>query len=583
MKSFFENLFGGKQEPPRIEKHPEPAGRKAPIREEFELYKTGEVIGGKYEVLGRLGEGGFGIVYLVRLHNIGGLNALKTIRHELIADHAARQAFKNEALLWLNLGLHPFIIPAFMVDEASGRLFVATAYIAPDAKGRVTLADHLARVTAPFDTSQALTWAIQFCLGMEHATAHGIVCHRDIKPTNIFIAQNGTLLINDFGMAAAAEVAWRKVSNRGDSLVKAVGGGGFGFSLTHADGKMRCGTPGYMPPEVYRCEAADIRSDIYSFGLVLWQIATGSPVPPFVVPNRANLESWLRQIYEQQMTCRVPRVDGLLGPVIERCLCPKPEERWGSFGELRGALEPILERKTGKGIKVPQVGQESAAFWLLRGHSLDTLGRHKEAISCYDKALMFDPRNAGVWNSKGAALAALGQYETAMSCIDKALTIDPRYVYAWIEKGKVFLRLGRLAETNRCCDMALAIDPRMGNAWLIKATALYALERFEDAVACYDKALAIKSEDEAAWCGKGTTLAVLRRREEALACFDKALAIDSLYPRALFGKAAQEDALGRRREAAKNFQKYLEVALPEDAELITAVRQRLQELRASQN
>lgn len=84
-----------------------------------------------------------------------------------------------------------------------------------------------------------------------------------------------------------------------------------------------------------------------------------------------------------------------------------------------------------------------------------------------------------------------------------------------------------------------------------------------------------------AWCGKGTTLAVLRRREEALACFDKALAIDSLYPRALFGKAAQEDALGRRREAAKNFQKYLEVALPEDTELIAAARQRLQELRAS--
>jgi serine/threonine protein kinase len=571
MKSFFENLFGKKVE------------GKTPELEKLGLYKKGDVIGGKYEVLGRLGEGGFGNVYLVRLHNIGGLNALKTIRHELIADHAARQAFKNEALLWLNLGLHPFIVPAFMVDEVSGQLFVGMAYIAPDAKGRVTLADHLARATAPFDTSQVLTWAIQFCFGMEHATAHGIVCHRDIKPTNILIAQNGTLLISDFGLAAAADAAWRRGSNRGGSLVKAVEGGGFGFSLIQADGKMRCGTPGYMAPEVYRCEAADIRSDIYSFGLVLWQMATGSPVPPFVLPYQGGLEGYLRQIYEQQMTCRVPCVDGFLGPVIERCLCPKPAERWGSFGELRGALEPILERKTGKRITVPQVGQESAAFWHLKGESLETLGRHKEAVSCYDKALKFDPRNAGFWICKGSALAALGQYETAISCMDKALTIDPRNVYAWINKAKVFLRLGRFAENNRCCDMALAIDPRMGRAWFLKATGLNALERFEDAVVCYDRALAIQSGDAAAWSGKGTTLTILGRREDALACFDKALAIDPLYPRALFGKAAREDALGRRREAAKYFQKYIEVASPEDAELIAAARQRLQELRASLN
>src|ERR1035441_401418 len=99
-------------------------------------------------------------------------------------------------------------------------------------------------------------------------------------------------------------------------------------------------------------------------------MAAGSPVPPFVVPYRGDLEGYLRQIYEQQMTGRMPGVDGFLGPVLERCLCPKPAERYGSFGELRGALEPMLERKTGKKFEVPQVGEKTVVFWNSKGASL---------------------------------------------------------------------------------------------------------------------------------------------------------------------------------------------------------------------
>jgi len=115
----------------------------------------------------------------------------------------------------------------------------------------------------------------------------------------------------------------------------------------------------------------------------------------------------------------------------------EPAERWGSFGELRGALEPILERKTEKESrfhKSVRVGSVLAS----QGRIARNPCRHKEAVSCYDKALKFDPRNAGFWICKGSALAALGQYETAISCMDKALTIDPRNVYAWINKAKSF-------------------------------------------------------------------------------------------------------------------------------------------------
>jgi serine/threonine protein kinase len=219
--------------------------------------------------------------------------ALKTFRDELLANPAAREAFKKEALLWVNLGEHPFILAARWVEEAFGRLFVAMDYIAPDAEGRVSLADHLAHANGRLDTNQILEWAIQFCIGMEHANSRGIECHRDIKPANILISRDGILKISDFGLASAAEAAWRQRNGHGVMLAAADSNMSFGFSLIETDGKKLCGTPGYMPPEVLRGESPDRRSDIYSFGLVLWQMAAGSPVLPFLVSYRGDMQGYL--------------------------------------------------------------------------------------------------------------------------------------------------------------------------------------------------------------------------------------------------------------------------------------------------
>jgi serine/threonine protein kinase len=187
--------------------------------EALEFYKKGDVIASKYEVCGTLGKGGFGVVYRIYCRDTGEVCALKTFRDELLADPAARMAFKKEALLWVNLGKHPAILSADFVEEVSGRLFVKMEYIAPDPQGRVSLGDRLTRSCGPLSANQALFWAIVFCLGMEHAKANGIECHRDIKPANILITQEGKLKIGDFGLASAAEVAWSVKGGWGDSGV----------------------------------------------------------------------------------------------------------------------------------------------------------------------------------------------------------------------------------------------------------------------------------------------------------------------------------------------------------------------------
>ena len=479
VKDFFGSLFG----------------RHAGGRAAGELYKKGDRIGGKYEVYGLLGKGGFGIVYLVYSHETREVVALKTFRDEFLADGAAREAFKKEALLWVSLEEHPFILAARWVQEIYGRLFVAMNYIAPDEQGRVSLADHLARASGPMDTDQALRWAIQFCLGMEHANIHSIKCHRDIKPGNILITQDGTLKIADFGLAAAAEATGRGQAAAG-SLATGDQAGGFGFSLLLTEGRRVCGTPGYIPPEVYRGEGADARSDIYSFGLVLWQMATGSSTPPFVVPYRGNMEAYLKAVYERQMTGPIQPVNGVLGPVIARCLAPEPTKRYEDFAELRVEVEKHYRQRTGKSLELPVV-QKTAAFWNNKGCSLAALGRHQEAISCYDRALALDPRDAAAWSNKGRSLAALGRREEAIRCYDRALELDPRNVPAWNNKGVSLNALGRHEEAIGCFDRALELEPRDADAWFSRAFAEEEVGRSADAISSYRKFIEVAPPQDA--------------------------------------------------------------------------------------
>ena len=544
MKNFFRNLFCRQPEQeilaiPKTPPLPPTKSQPAPAKK----YRKGDVIGGTYEVRDILGKGGFGIVYLVHHRESQLIYALKTFRDELMADPAARVAFKREAFLWVNLDRHPCILDAKFVEEFDGRLFVLMDYVAPDSQGRVSLSNHLANLSAPLGTDQTLHWAIQFCLGMEHAQAHGIECHRDIKPDNILITQDGMLKISDFGLAKAAEAAWIAVGNKGGSPVWRKNGENIGFSFVESEGKLICGTPGYIPPEVYRGEGAEIRSDIYSFGLVLWQLVAGSPVSPFMVRRPVNSDDLLPRIYEQQIGGRVPRIEGPLLPVIDRCLRPRPAERFESFKELREALQKIIKRRQGRHYEAPQIGDKTAAFWSNKGASLDTLGQHEEAITCFDKALAIDPQSAPALQNKGNALYHLGRSIEAMKCYDDALVVNPRFHEAWWMKGR----------------------------------ALNALERHEEAIECFDKGLAINPRDDDALISKIKSLLRLGRNEEVMVFCDKTLAIDPQSAGAWFGKAGMQDFL-KHKDALASYRKFLELATSRSAKQIDYVRKRIQEL-----
>lgn len=109
MRGFFGSLFGKEQKPGQEAKPAAPVPQEAPRQEAAELYRKGDVIDGRIEIHGTLGKGGFGVVYLAYSRETKQVCALKTFRDELLADAAAREAFKKEALLWVNLEEHSFI------------------------------------------------------------------------------------------------------------------------------------------------------------------------------------------------------------------------------------------------------------------------------------------------------------------------------------------------------------------------------------------------------------------------------------------------------------------------------------------
>ena len=290
--------------------------------------KEGTVLAGRYEILQLLGEGGMGAVYKARDSELDRIVVLKLIRPELAKNPEILRRFKQELILARQV-THKNVIRIFDLGQSDGIKFITMDFVEGQDLRRVLL-EH-----GKLPPQQAARIMLQICRALEAAHGEGVI-HRDLKPQNIMLDKEGRVYVMDFGIARSAYLP--------------------GMTQTGA----LIGTPEYMSPEQARGEKLTERSDLFSLGVIFYELLTGkSPYPD----DAALATLWKRLQEKPKPPIEVdPAVPKPLNDIVMKSLEIKPEDRWGSAHEMVQQLEIWLGPSAG-GSTIFLPASRGAAYW----------------------------------------------------------------------------------------------------------------------------------------------------------------------------------------------------------------------------
>ncbi len=281
---------------------------------------------GPYEIVSSLGAGGMGEVYRARDTRLKREVALKILPSSVAADAERLRRFEQEARAASALN-HPNIVTIYDVGLSDG-----ISYIAMEAVEGKTLRDLVE--AGPLAIKKSLDIAAQVAAALSKAHAAGII-HRDNKPDNIMVTRDGQAKILDFGLA--------KAEARSESFTETRS-----VAAPATSPGMVVGTVAYMSPEQARGAAVDFRSDVFSFGTVLYEMLSGKR--PFDAPSSVQLMTAIMEDDPQPLSQLNPKVPAPLSWIVERCLAKDPEERYASTRDLARDLAGVRDHLSETGM-----------------------------------------------------------------------------------------------------------------------------------------------------------------------------------------------------------------------------------------
>jgi len=288
---------------------------------------VGSDFGSRYRIEALLGQGGMGRVYKAYDKTLDRMVALKVVRQGMMADQEAISRFKQELLLASKIS-HTNILRIHDMGEVGDVKFITMAFVdGPDLY-------HILKETPRLPFERVVSFAQQLASALAAAQAEGVI-HRDLKPQNILVAKDDHLYVSDFGLARSFEETNIQMTRTGAFL----------------------GTPRYMSPEQVEGKPADLRSDIYAYGLILYEMVTGDV--PFT--GESTLKVMYQRIQEKPKSPKTlnPELPNWFVQVIMRCLERDPSTRYQRAEEivldLQGAKSTVATYRGGGATRTVQI------------------------------------------------------------------------------------------------------------------------------------------------------------------------------------------------------------------------------------
>ena len=288
------------------------------------MLQKGTILAGRYEILEHIGSGGMADVYKARCHKLNRYVAIKVLRREYCDNESFVRKFTVEAQSTAGL-THPNIVNIYDAGNEDG-----VHYIVMELAEGMTLKRYIRRY-GRLSARETVDFAIQIASGLQEAHEHHII-HRDIKPQNILVSDSGTIKVTDFGIARAAT---------GDDTIS-----------SSAMGSVR-----YLSPEQARGGYADERSDIYSLGITIYEMATGKV--PFDGENTVAIALMHLRDEITPPRCYFPDIPASLEKIILKCTMKQPEQRYQSAAELIIDLQKVFLSPDGNYVYVNPLVDDS--------------------------------------------------------------------------------------------------------------------------------------------------------------------------------------------------------------------------------
>ena len=469
-------------------------------------------------------EGGFGKVcigYMI-IEDLCIPAVMKTLKDDDFEKNEL-DIIREEALSWIRLDMHPNIVNILAYDELDDRPFIILERVSRK-DNKNTLQNFISNDNSE---EQILDWSIQFTYGMEHCYENGVSPHRDIKPENILITEENLLKITDFGLA--------KLIDKLNSIEDNIKGYFSGYTA---------GTFGYIAPESVGGKY-DLRSDIYSFGIILYQLISKGEYP-YQSDN----------IYEIiELHLKPKNIESPFNNIIQKCLNSDPKNRYQSFKELRDDLI-VLHESHDYESSVYYPKEITNELNIIKAYSYTSLGEYDLANEYFEK---IGNKTDSFHVTYGSCLRKQGKNQEAKKEYKKAIKLNYKQYIAHYNIANIFSDEGNYFEAQKEYKKALDLEPNNKKIHINYGNLLLETNNVDEAISHYKIAENGKPLLFECMYNMGRAYRIKKEYVKSEACFKEAEKINNKKFQLYYDWGILYEEEGKYEEAIKKFKKSIKI------------------------